>query len=97
MIVTLKKPIITEKSAKETSSSKFVFKVDKKATKNQIKQAVENAFGVTVINVNTLVLPGKTRRTGKKRLVSTSPRWKKAIVALKSGDKIKVFDLQEGK
>ena len=93
----LKKPIITEKSTQKSSQGKFVFKVDSQANKNQIRQAVESTFKVTVLGINTLALPGKSRRTGKKRLLSTSPRWKKAIVKLKSGDKIKVFDLPENK
>ncbi len=93
----LRRPIITEKSSKETSESRFTFEVVKSASKGQVKQSVEDAFGVTVEQVNTMIVPGKSRRTGRLKRVSKTSAWKKAIVQLKSGDKIDLFEIKEGK
>lgn len=92
----LKRPIITEKSTQKVSSeSKFAFEVARSASKGQVKQAVEEAFKVTVLKVNTLIVPGKSRRTGKKRLTNSTKSWKKAIVQLKDSDKIDLFDIKK--
>ena len=86
----LVKPLLTEKSSKETElNNRYAFVVSLKANKNQIKTAVETFFNVKVENVRTSVLPGKTRRTAKghKKLSST----KKAYVQLQEGQKIEFF------
>ncbi len=86
----LVKPLLTEKSSKETElNNRYAFVVNLKANKNQIKTAVEKFFNVKVENVRTSVLPGKTRRTAKgyKKLSST----KKAYVQLQEGQKIEFF------
>ena len=93
----LRRPIITEKSTQKTAESSFTFEVDSRASKGQVKQVVEDTFNVTVLKVNTTMMPGRSRRVGKQRRVSQSPRWKKAIIQLKSGDKIGLFELQESK
>ncbi|MBI2852707.1 MAG: 50S ribosomal protein L23 [Chloroflexi bacterium] len=85
----LKRPLITEKHASEQSAGKYAFEVGITATKNQIKQAVEKAFSVTVTAVNVSRVPGKSKRYGR-RLVPPRP-WKKAIVTLKPGDSIEIF------
>lgn len=72
------KPLITEKSTqKNLGSNRVVFKVATSANKYQIKAAVQKAFSVTVIKVNTSIVSGKTRRVGNKRLKQTSKGWKK--------------------
>ncbi len=86
----LKRPLITEKSTTLQVEGKYAFEVDKKATKHQIKQAVEKAFNVKVTAVNIVTLRGKTRRLGR-RLVPAHP-WKKAIVTLQPGDTIELFE-----
>ena len=80
-------PVMTEKSTKilETSNA-YVFVVDKTATKDQIKNAIERVFGVKVVSVNTLINKGKTK-TFKGRLGRRAD-FKKAIVRLESGNKI---------
>jgi large subunit ribosomal protein L23 len=86
----LLRPIITEKSTVLTGSDKYVFEVDIRANKNQIKEAVQIAFNVRVVEVNTMVMKGKPKRFGRK--VTNRPDWKKAIVTLIPGDKIELFE-----
>jgi large subunit ribosomal protein L23 len=86
----LKRPLVTEKNATLQATGKFAFEVNGKANKMQIKQAVEKAFKVTVTAVNVVSMRGKEKRIGK-RMVNT-PSWKKAIVTLKAGDKIDLFE-----
>jgi large subunit ribosomal protein L23 len=89
----IKKPIITEKSlALASTENKYVFEVDKLANKNQIKAAIEEFFSVKVIAVNTIRSNRSIKRTGKKRMRVVVPQAKKAIVQLKKGDKIEMFD-----
>ncbi len=84
------KPLITEKSVAKMSEGKYAFKVRLDANKTQIKQAIEEIFGVTVVRVNTMRMRGKLRRQGK--YIGRRSDWKKAIVQLKEGDSIKVFE-----
>ncbi len=86
----LLRPIITEKTTVLTGLDKYVFEVDLRANKNQIKEAVELAFSVHVTEVNTMKMKGKPKRFGRK--VTNRPDWKKAIVTLISGDKIELFE-----
>ena len=85
------KPIITEESMMGIYVKKYTFKVDKKATKVQIAQAVEEIFGVKVQKVNTVNVRGRMRRQG--RFQGYTPSWKKAYVTLKEDSKtIEFFD-----
>lgn len=87
----LEKPLITEKSAQALAETNRVsFRVRRSANKHQISRAVEQIFSVTVLGVNTLVVKGKNRRFGKS--VGVTQTWKKAIVLLKKGDKIDIFE-----
>ena len=86
----LRRPLITEKNTMLQAQGKYAFEVDAEANKHQIKQAVEKAFKVAVTAVNVMTVPGKTKRVGK-RMVLT-PSHKKAIVTLKPGDKIELFE-----
>ncbi len=74
------KPIITERSMEAAEDKKFTFKVDKRANKIEIKNAVEEIFGVKVEKVTTMNMKGKVKRTG--RFVGKRADWKKAIVKL---------------
>lgn len=74
------KPIVTERSMDDMSEKKYTFKVDKKANKVQIKNAVETVFGVKVEKVYTMNMNGKMKRMGK--YVGKRSDWKKAIVKL---------------
>lgn len=86
----LRRPIVTEKSTDLQAQNKYVFEVASQADKYQVKQAVEKAFKVNVVAVNVMMVPGKTRRVGRRR-VSTSS-WAKAVVTLRSGQKIEFFE-----
>jgi large subunit ribosomal protein L23 len=86
----LKRPLVTEKNATLQPSGKYVFEVGGRANKMQIKNAVEEAFKVTVTAVNVVTMHGEEKRVGR-RIVVTSPS-KKAIVTLKPGDKIDLFE-----
>ena len=86
----LRRPLITEKSTTLQIEGKYAFEVDKRATKPQIKQAVEKAFDVKVTAVNIIMNPGKTRRLGRRELPAHP--WKKAIVTLQPGDSIELFE-----
>ena len=83
----IKAPIITEKSASISSTEgKYVFKVDSRANKVQIKQAVENIFKVKVDKVNTINAKPKKKKVG--RYTGMTNKYKKAIVTLIKGNKI---------
>lgn len=79
------KPVITENSMSQMSERKYTFKVDKTATKTEIKTAIESIFGVKVEKVNTMNVLGKTKRQG--RFVGKTADWKKAIVKLTADSK----------
>jgi large subunit ribosomal protein L23 len=83
------KPIITEKGTIQMELGKYVFDVLPKATKPDIRAAIESLFDVTVVKVNTLTLPRKKRRVGK--FVGYKAQYKRAIVTLKEGDSIALF------
>lgn len=74
------KPIITEKSNMEMQAGKYTFEVNKKATKVDIKRAVEKLFNVKVLKVNTINVFGKEKRVG--RNIGKTADWKKAIVSI---------------
>lgn len=83
----LRRPLITEKGmgVKETQNT-LIFEVDLKATKTQVRQAVETLFKVKVDGVRTSTVEGKERRRGK--FSGYRPDWKKAYVRLKQGEKM---------
>lgn len=85
-------PIISEKSMNHAGKGKFSFRVEKKADKKQIKKEIEDKFKVNVISVATMNVKGKKRRFGTKRTEVTLSSWKKAIVMLKEGQKLPMFD-----
>ena len=84
------KPIVTEKSSTLMAEGKYTFKVDKAANKIEIKYAVESAFKVDVTDVRTMNMPGKMKRQGKTQ--GMTPEWKKAIVTLRAGQRLPIFD-----
>ncbi len=86
----LRRPIITEKSTALQERGKYVFEVSREANKHQIKQAVEQAFKVEVDRVNVMTVHSKWRGPGRRK-GKTSP-WKKAVVTVKSGYKIELFE-----
>jgi len=79
------KPIVTEKSSSEGSLGKYSFKVDIRATKPEIRTAVEKLFDVKVKSVNTIRYDGKEKR--QRQSVGFTPSWKKAIVSIATESK----------
>lgn len=87
----IEKPIVTEKSAiAREASNVATFRVDPKATKHDIRRAVEQLFSVKVERVRTMQQQGKKKRVGK--FIGRRPTWKKAIVELAEGQTIEFFE-----
>jgi large subunit ribosomal protein L23 len=83
-------PVVSEKSYHQITENRYTFKVHPEAHKTQIRQAVEELFEVTVVGVNVVKMQPKPKRRGMIR--GTRPGWKKAIVELKPGDRIEIFE-----
>lgn len=87
----IERPVVTEKSALAREKSNVAtFRVDPKATKHDIRRAVEQLFNVKVERVRTMQQQGKWRRTGK--FIGRKPTWKKAIVELAQGQSIEFYE-----
>jgi large subunit ribosomal protein L23 len=85
------RPVISEKSYNLIESDgQYTFQVDRRANKNQIKRAVENAFDVSVAKVNTVIVKSKPKRQGLTR--GRTATWKKAVVKLTEGERIELFE-----
>jgi large subunit ribosomal protein L23 len=83
-------PVVSEKSYSLIGDRKYTFKVHKDAHKTQVRQAVEELFGVHVQEVNILKVQPKPKRRGAFK--GTRPGWKKAIVQLREGQSIEIFE-----
>ncbi|HZP74245.1 MAG TPA: 50S ribosomal protein L23 [Gaiellaceae bacterium] len=83
-------PIVSEKSYEGSTRSRYTFKVHGDAHKTQIRQAIEELFDVKVTGVNVISMPAKPKRRGLHR--GTRPGWKKAVVQLRAGDTIEIFE-----
>ena len=87
----VEKPLVTEKGTVMLSEgNRVTFKVHLDANKIEIREAVQKIFNVSVLQVNTQVVRGKRKRFGKQ--MGQSKAWKKAMVQLKEGDKIEIFE-----
>jgi large subunit ribosomal protein L23 len=87
----VKRPLITEKAERNREATRqFAFEVHRDATKIQVKQAVEKLFSVHVLEVRTAIVRGKNKRVG--RNTGRRPNWKKALVTLRDGDTIALFE-----
>ena len=87
----IEKPLITEKSTEMLhEKNRVTFRVRKTANKMQIKRAVEKIFNVKVLGVNIVNVKGKHKRFGRE--IGLTKDWKKAILQLKEGDKIELFE-----
>lgn len=94
----LKKPVITEKSlALANTQNVYTFEVDRHATKDAIKHIVAATYNVEVVSVNTTTTNPDTRKTGRRRLSMSVAPIKKALVTLKAGNTIEVFDIYNDK
>ena len=83
-------PVVSEKSYSLITDRKYTFKVHKDAHKTQMRQAVEELFDVHVVNVNIVKVQAKPKRRGLAKGIR--PGWKKAIVQVREGDTIEIFE-----
>ena len=83
-------PVVSEKSYSGLADRKYTFKVHQDAHKTQVRQAVEQLFGVKVTSVHMIKVAAKPKRRGVFKGVR--PGWKKAIVQLRAGDTIEIFE-----
>ena len=86
----LRRPVVTEKSTYLQERGRYVFEVAPSANKREIRQAVEDAFDVKVLSVNTMHVRGKRKRFGPRLVEQRS--WKKAVVTLAPGNTITIFE-----
>jgi large subunit ribosomal protein L23 len=88
----IKRPLLlTEKgNVLRETQQQYLFEVDRRANKIQIREAVESLFKVTVVEVRTMIVRGRMRRMGRGH--AKTKNWKKAIVAVKEGDTIEFFE-----
>jgi large subunit ribosomal protein L23 len=86
----LVKPLITEKSSFLSPYGQYVFEVSLKTNKVEIAKAIERVYGVKPVSVNIVRVRGKKVRYGK--TLGETKKWKKAIITLKPGDKIEVYE-----
>lgn len=89
------RPVITEKSTMDAAEGKYAFKVDRSATKSQIRQAIEKLFNVKVLQVNTINLGGKKKRMGVHQGLTSA--WKKAVVTIDTDPQPETFLVEGGK
>lgn len=89
------RPVITEKSMLAASRGHFTFAVLLNSTKHQVKEAVESTFKVNVTNINILRRHVPAKSTGSRRLIGNATQTKIAILTLKKGQSIELFDLKD--
>jgi len=89
------KPVVTEKSSLEGALGKYSFKVDVRATKPEIRMAIEKLFDVKVVSVHTINYDGKQKR--QRQSVGMTPSWKKAIVTIATEAKDASYLVKGGK
>jgi large subunit ribosomal protein L23 len=88
------RPILTEKAnAQQEKLRRYAFKVNKGANKLEIKKAVEEFYGITVVDVNTVIVPGKARSRSTKAglIVGRKPGYKKALITVAEGESIDLY------
>ena len=83
-------PIITEAATESVEEGKYIFKISARGNKLQVKQAIEKIYTVKVEKVNTISIPKKARSRG--RILGWKKGYRKAVITLKKGDKIDVFE-----
>ena len=86
------RPVVSEKTYDLMERGTYVFEIDSRATKVDVRNAVEQAFNVKVVNVNTLNRQGKSTRNSRTGVVGRRPSSKRAFVTLRAGDTINLFE-----
>jgi len=89
----IRRPLVTEKGMQKINDlNQYLFEVSNRATKNDVRLAVQKLFDVTVTQVRTMRMTGKWKRFGSS--YGQRPDWKKAVVTLKTGDKIEMIEAE---
>jgi len=90
----LRRPLVTEKTAYQSSKlNQYAFEVPLDATRTEVREAVEQAFDVKVLKVNTVIVPAKMSRRGRsRRMTIRKSAYKKAIVTIRPEDRIPIFE-----
>lgn len=91
------KPVITEKSMARAAKGWYTFAVAQATNKGQIAQAIEDMYKVDVVDVRSMIMHGKERRAGKRMVRIRKSHWKKALVQLKAGQKLDIYESKESK
>ncbi len=86
------RPIVTENSLNLAQKGWYTFAVPVTLNKNQLKKIIKDLFNVEAIDVKTMIVKGKTKRSWRTRRVTKSSNWKKAIIKLKEGQKLDIFE-----
>ncbi|HDQ35190.1 MAG TPA: 50S ribosomal protein L23 [Chloroflexi bacterium] len=86
------RPLETEKSSAQMAEGQYVFEVNRRANKSQIREAVEEIYGVDVVSVNTMNMPAKVTRMRGRRASKRRPAWKKAVVTVAPGERIEALE-----
>jgi large subunit ribosomal protein L23 len=84
------RPLVTEKGALIGAENKYLFEVSPRTNKSEVRKAIEHSYNVKPEKINIINVKGKTTRSGKS--VGHLKNWKKAVVSLKQGDKISVYE-----
>jgi large subunit ribosomal protein L23 len=87
----LYKPVVTEKTYSQVAEGVYTFKVALDASKETVAKEVEKIYGVDVVAVRSIIMPGKTRRISGTRRFAGKDKWKKVILKLKEGQTIDVM------
>jgi large subunit ribosomal protein L23 len=88
----IKRPIVTEKAVSAAETGKYTFEVDIKASKAEVMRELKRLYNVDPLEAKIMVMPGKRVRISKTFRFTKTLKWKKAVVSLKSGQKIDLFD-----
>lgn len=86
-------PVISEKSMNDASKGRYTFRVSKDATKMELKREIEERFKVNIVKISTMNIKGRSLRAGVRRAEIALSSFKKAIVLVKPGQKIAMFDI----
>ena len=84
------RPLVTEKATDLAQLNKYAFEVSKQANKIEVKKAIKALYGVDCLNINIMNYRGK--KTSNRRIEGKKKNWKKAIITLKQGDKIELYE-----
>lgn len=93
----LLKPIVTEKTIREAEKKRYTFAMPSSMTKPELKKKLEKLFKVSIIKIQTAIMPGKNYRKGRRWIYGQHADWKKTVITIKPDQKIELFDIPNQK